>query len=366
MSAEVEQMFSVRQSVWWQGTSEDHGQANIIGDHPSWEEARKLAGLEWDPEREDIFQPLDPSVLKAAYGSVLFDAEMSDAEKLDRLVTIAQAAQPPVEGYKRIRRNDTGATLSVMTDAYQLITNADFGEIFEAVLGQDNVKFETGGSLTGGKAVWMLSLLDEPISIAGDDTVTYPYLALMSRNDGMGGTTLRPTFTRIVCRNTFNMAEMSEAGYTVRGKNNGNFTFVHRGNWRDRMDDARQAVGMARQQAKDYQAFAAEMLLVKVTDTVEAKFVNTFLPAPPAGMASERVLANVEASRDQLRKILASPTVAGAGIRGTGYGLIQAAGEYLDHARQSRSWETKLNRTLLTPETIKGSAVKIVRELTNA
>jgi hypothetical protein len=45
---------------------------------------------------------------------------------------------------------------------------------------------------------------------------------------------------------------------------------------------------------------------------------------------------------------------------------VQGAGEYLDHARTSRSWETKLNRTLLRPETLKAQAVSIVKELTNA
>lgn len=365
MSADVEKMFSVRKSVWWQGTSEDHGQATILGDHPKWEAARTLAGLDWDPEQENLYSPIDTAQLRADYASAMFDAELTDAERLDRLVTLAENAQPQVEGYKRIKRSDTGATLSCMSDAYKLITNADFGEIFDAVLGQDNVKFETGGCLSGGKAVWMLSLLDEPLTIAGDDTTqTFPYLALMSRNDGMGGTVLRTTFTRIVCRNTYNMAEMAEGGYTVRGQNNGTFTFVHRGDWRNRMEDAKAAVGTARAQAKAYQAWAAEMLLIKVTKSTTAKFVDAFLPAPPEGMASDRVLANVEASRDKLREIIASPTVDGAGIGGTAYGLVNAAGEYLDHARQSRSWETKLNRTLLTPETLKGKAVKLVREIT--
>lgn len=367
MSAKVDKAFSVRESMWWQGTSEDHGQGTVVSEHPTWEEAKVLAGLDgWEPARGDLAHPLREDDLRASLADVMYNAELTEAERLDALVDAAKGAQDILDGFKRIYRTDTNATLSVMSDTYQVINNSDFGEIFDAVLGQGNVKFETGGVLEGGKSVWMLSYLDEPITLPGDETFTMPYLALMSRNDGMGGTVLRPTNVRIVCKNTYNLAEMGVAGYTVRGKNNGQYTFVHRGDWRSRFEQARQAVGSARTQAKAYQAWAADMLLVKVTKTTERKFVNTFIPEPPAGTTSDRVKANIEASRDKLREILAGPTVAGAGIGGTGWGLVSGAVEYLDHARNARSWETKLNRTLLRPETLKAQAVSIVKELAAA
>lgn len=363
MPANVDQMFSVNQMVWWQGTAEDHGQASILGDHPAWEDARKLAGLDWDPEEERLHRPLDVTAARAAFQSVLFDAEMTAEQQLDALVKAAQEASRTVEGWKRVGRSDDGATLACTMNTYEVISNSAFGEIFDAVLGQENVKFETGGCLEGGRKVWMLARLDEPILLPGDgETVTYPYLALMSRHDSMGATILRAVMTRICCANTFNMAELEGAGKGVKRGQNG-FTFVHRGDWRSRFEEARAAVQGSRAEAKAYQALAAELLLVKASKTVTEKFVNTFIPAPPNGLASDRVLANVEASRDKLRLILAGPTVAGAGIGGTGYGLWQAAGEYLDHARAARSWETKLNRSLLTPETLKGKALSIVREL---
>lgn len=365
MSANVDKMFSVRQMPWWIGTGEDKGQADILGDHPEWAAARKLAGIEWDPQGEELYKPIDIKALRDSMALALFDAEVSDGERLDAMVQAVYAQQRKVEGWKRVRRSDTDATLACTTEGYEIISNSDFGEIFEAVLGQDNVKFETGGSLEGGRKVWMLALLDEPLTLPGDKTMTYPYLALTSRHDAMGGTVLRGTNVRIVCANTFNAAEMASDGKGVKRGVNG-FTFVHRGDWRGRFAEARAAVDSVRDDAKAYQAWAAEMLIVKVTKRQTARFVDEFIPAPPAGMASDRVLANVEASREKLREILASPTVAGAGIGGTGYGLVQAAGEYLDHARTARTWETKLNRTLLTPETQKGKAVKMVRELANA
>lgn len=366
MSANVDQMFSVREMPWWIGTSEDKGQAAILGEHPQWEDARKLAGLDWDPIGEDLYRPMKITATREALAKVMFDAELSEADKLDAMMAAVIDNQQQVEGWKHIHRSDSLATLACTMESYAVITNSAFGEIFEAVLGQDNVKFETGGSLEGGRKVWMLAMLDEPLQLPGDATTsTYPYLALQSRHDAMGGTVLRGTNVRIVCANTFNAAEMSSDGKGVKRGQNG-FTFVHRGDWRSRMDEAKAAVNSVRAEAKAYEAWAAEMLLVKVNKKLTERFVTEFIPAPPAGVASERVLANVEASRDKLREILASPTVAGAGIGGTGYGLVQGAGEYLDHARSARTWETKLNRTLLTPETLKGKAAKMVRELANA
>ena len=53
-------------------------------------------------------------------------------------------------------------------------------------------------------------------------------------------------------------------------------------------------------------------------------------------------------------------------VAGTAYGLIQAAGEYLDHVRTARTWETRLNRTLMRPEPLKHRALTLVREITAA
>ena len=43
MSADIEEMFSVREMPW-------HGEGQVLDEYPgSWDEARILAGLSWDP-----------------------------------------------------------------------------------------------------------------------------------------------------------------------------------------------------------------------------------------------------------------------------------------------------------------------------
>jgi hypothetical protein len=82
---------------------------------------------------------------------------------------------------------------------------------------------------------------------------------------------------------------------------------------------------------------------------------------PPQVLISDRVVKNVEDARYALRQILASRTTEQ--VAHTVYGLVQGAGEYLDHARAARSWETRLSRTLLRSEPLKARALKLAREV---
>ena len=50
-------------------------------------------------------------------------------------------------------------------------------------------------------------------------------------------------------------------------------------------------------------------------------------------------------------------------VADTAYGLVQAAGEYLDHVRSARSSETRLNRPLIRPAPLKHRALTLVREV---
>jgi phage/plasmid-like protein (TIGR03299 family) len=328
MPANVESMFSVRTMPW-------HRQGEVPHEYPgSWADARRLAGLDWDPITEAVYEPRG----------------VDDT---------GQPVYEPIDGWKRIARSDTGATLWISRDSYTVIDHRAMGEIVEAVLAQPNVTWETAGVLDAGRAVWCLAMLDEPITLAGDDaTLTVPYMALTNRHGQPGACILRATAVRIVCANTFRAAELE-------GERTGaTFAFAHRANWRDRIDEARQAVTGVRREMHDYRQLAEHLLGIRITDRQRERFVTEFVPMPPEGLVSERVVRNVDEARNALRAILTGPTTAA--VADTGYGLVQAAGEYLDHVRRARSWETRLGRTLIRPEPLKAKALTLVRELADA
>lgn len=92
--------------------------------------------------------------------------------------------------------------------------------------------------------------------------------------------------------------------------------------------------------------------------------MKAFIPMPPETMITGRVARNVEEARAAVRGILNGVTTDGVSY--TAYGLVQAAGEYLDHIRAARTRETKLGRTLIRPEPGKHRAMEIVKDLVAA
>src|SRR5215469_5544145 len=275
MPANVESMFSVRQMPW-------HQEGEILDDYPgTWAEARVLAGLDWDPVTTYVY--------------------VSDGINPD-----GTPHYEPIEGWKSISRSDTGAVLSLNKDTYTVIGHGEMGEIVEAVLAQPNVKWETAGVLDGGRAVWCLALLDEPITLPGDASPTLPYLAITNRHDGTG----------------------------------------------------------ARTEMRRYTELAQQLLGIPITSKQRELFVTEFIPMPPQGLITDRVARNVEEARQALRLIFESKTTEQ--VAGSAYGLMQAAGEYLDHVRTARSWETRLNRTLIRPEPLKHRALSLIREVAAA
>ena len=323
MSANIESMFSVRQMPW-------HREGTITQDYPgSWAEARHLAGLDWEPVPAEVYLAYWHTGLNPVY--------------------------EPVEGWQAICRSDTGAVLSVNKDSYTLIGHAEMGEIVEAVLAQPNLQWETAGVLDGGRSVWCLALLDEPITLPGDDSQTLPYLAITNRHDGTAACALRATAVRIVCANTFRAAELE-------GERTGTtFSFVHKSGWRNRIEEARTAVTGARAEMARYAELASELLAIPVSPAQRELFITEFIPKPPDGLITDRVARNVDEARAALRMIFESKTTEQ--VAHTAYGLVQAAGEYLDHVRSARSWETRLNRTLIRPEPLKHRALSLARDV---
>jgi phage/plasmid-like protein (TIGR03299 family) len=324
MPAYFDTGFFVRQPAW-------HGQGNVLDDYPeSWAAARPLAGLDWDPIEERIFRldSVEPDTGRPVYAEI--------------------------EDRKAIVRSDNGNVLSVRQDSYQIISHDEMGEIVDAVANMPGVRYETAGSIEGGKGVWALALLDEPVTLPGDDTLTLPYLALLNRHDGKGAMKVLSTNVRVVCANTWKAAEMNgERDGTV-------FSFRHTAGWRDRIEEARAAVSGVRDSFAEYVAEATDLLGITVTPRQRELFVREFIPTPPDGLVSDRVARNIEEARAAVRLILESKTTEH--VSGTAYGLAQAAGEYLDHVRAARTWETRLNRSLLRPEPLKTKAVRLARE----
>jgi len=344
-SGDIQTMFSVRQNAW----HDPQGRFTRDRYPRSIAEAREWAGQAWEPLEAEPFERLkieDPATF--TFGDQDVVVNLGDGRYVFR----------PIAGEKRIIRSDTGAHLRTVASTYEIIGNGTMWEIIEAICGEPNVKFETGGVLNKGRQVWALALLDEPWSVPGDPSLTYPYIAFLNRHDGQASAKSVNTTYRVVCANTFGAAD-------AEGRETGReYNFRHTTNVMDRIEEAQQAMRGLREDTAAWRELATQLALIPVTSTQRELFVTQFVPMPPESLISDRVVANVEEAREQIRAILDGRTCEG--IAYTAYGLVQAAGEYLDHVRRFRSRESHLRRTLLKPQPLKAKAVELAREVVGA
>jgi phage/plasmid-like protein (TIGR03299 family) len=327
--------FFVRKPSWHQL------EKMIMLDYPdSWEHAREMAALTWDPVAEPVYA--EERYLEQTPGG-------------RGGVTVAKRYLP-IPGWQQIARDDTGDVLSIQSDAYRVITNTDLGGVVDTVMGTDwNEQQQIEGlfSLHGGRLVICLIRNKKVHTPSYDPSPSLEYTAVCSRHDGSGGLKVIRTNVRVVCANTWGMAEHgSQDGKT-------SFTVRHTENWDERVAEIRTQLNLATVANQEYFELGEALSLKKVTSAHREKYLERFLPI--GSDMSDRQKMNRQNEREQVRVILGSPTCEG--IDKTAYGLLQASGEWCDHFRSFRKTDTYVTRNLVTWEPMKARAMRLTKDL---
>lgn len=332
MPAYFDTGFTVRVPAW-------HGLGAVLDDYPRHiDDARELAGLTWEPELVPVFQR------QAVPLGVYPDGSLAEREEF---VEVPNA--------RLIQRSDTKAVIGHgVSDRYVAITNKQMFEVLEALVDQ-GLKIETAGSVKSGAQVWALAYLDEPYTLPGDDSQSLPYIGVVNSHDGKSAMRAMATQVRIVCWNTIQAAYMDSQQH---GKY---WEFRHKGGVQDRIDEAKRAISGMRDEAHDWIRVANDLLGIQVTRYSYSAFVEEFLPAPPPGLASDRVMDNIAKARSMFHQLYDGEQ--NAAVNGSALALVNTAIEYLDHARGYRNSDTYLGRTILKPEPLKAKAIQIAREV---
>ena len=308
-----------------------HGLGVTLEDYPTREEAQALAHP-WEPISEPVY---------------LREPRISDDGYL-------YSGHGEAQGFKAIRRSDDASLLGIVGEGYEPVSNNEMWDIAETLQGESkDVMFETAGSLQGGKKVWILVRLADPITLKGDPNgATLPYFALQNSHNGSGAFRGQATMTRIVCANTSQIADQEAK---TRGTE---FAFSHTLNVRDRIEEARQALAGWKHSLDEWTQLTEHMLNIHLD---AAEFVERWIPEPPAGTASDRVMRNVEQARAQWWEAYNSVTCEG--IRGTAQGVFAASTEYAEHYRKAQSRESAFRRTYLDSSKVVQTAQHLAMEL---
>ena len=288
MAANIETMFSVREKPW-------HGLGTVVAEAPASADALELAGLDWRVEQTPIYTP---------HGQV--------------------------EGYRANVRNTDGQVLGVVTDRYKVIQNTEAFAFTDELLGS-GVRYETAGSLQGGRKVWLLARLPREFIIAGERIS--PYLVFSNTHDGSGAVRVAVTPIRVCCNNTLNLA-LSTATRS--------FSMVHTGDVKGKVAEARQTLFMADTYMENLGREFERLRKQKMTEQQVQEYIALLLPIEEG--ASDITAKNVTKLRnDMAARYFDAPDLKGLG--NNAYRFINAVSDFATHAepiRKTRNYQENL------------------------
>lgn len=281
MAALVESMMYVREKPW-------HGLGTQVEDAPTSRDALHLAGLDWTVEQRNI--------------------QLCGGAKID--------------SFKANVRSTDGKVLGVVSERYKIVQNTDAFAFTDALIGGE-VRYETAGSLCGGKKIWLLAKLPEQ-EIVGDKTE--PYLCFSNTHDGSGAIRVCMTPVRVVCNNTLNLAlDGAKRSWSVR----------HTGDMQSKMHEARICLEMASAYMEQLEQTADHMANTPVTRDQLNRLLGELFPTDES--STEREAKGVERLKDEFMTCYFAPDILK--FRGTAWGAVNAMSDMLSHNSPRRKTE---------------------------
>ena len=280
MAADVETMFSTREKPW-------HGLGTIVANAPASTEALRLAGLDWQVYQQPIF---------TNFGEC-------------------------ISGYRANVRSTDNRVLGVVSDRYKVVQNVEAFEFADELLGE-GVRYETAGSLQGGRKIWLLARLPKTYVMAGDRISSF--LVFSNSHDGSGAVRVAITPVRVVCNNTLNLALATAKR---------SFSMIHVGDIKGKVKMARETLFMADEYMGKLGHELAWLNEKKINYEQVEDYINELLPL--AKDATEITQKNVKKQRsDMARRYYEAPDLKP--LDHTAYRFINAVSDFATHAAPLR------------------------------
>ena len=324
MSAEVETMFYHGETPW-------HGQGVPVEHALTAAEAITMAGLNWEVAPMPIY-------VNNLAGNKGFTV---------------------IPNRNAIARQTDGKVLAVLGDGYTPVQNNEAFTFFDSVVGSKDAIYQTAGSLLGGRWVWILAKLNgvnSTISIKGD--AVDKYLLLMNGHDGTLAFKMFFTPIRVVCYNTLTAADTTSRQAMRAGQQDGRFYARHSGSIHDRIEAARDVLGMS---IKYYDVFAEQATRLANLQLPVAEMPKLLAAAfgTSGGIRVEDVVSLNDFTtrkREQVEVVTRLFDGEGkglneAGIKGTKWAAYNAVVEYVDYAKKyggADPNDVRLKNTLFT------------------
>lgn len=281
---------------------------------------RKLPWWVGTPAGGTVDHVLRPGL--ATVDEALVDGGLDFDVALKPLLTTGHLGRlTKVQTHHAVVREDNGNVLGIVGRKYRPIQYRDgLAEFGRALLATDEAAVETAGTMYGGRVGLMWFELDHlPVKVAGEkaEGEIRTYLGISSSHDGSSALRADITPVRWVCKNTLNFAKMhARATFRVR----------HSGDPMGKVNEARKALGLARDYMAEFESLANALVKRKVRDEDVAGIMQRIWPVKDDLSAGwEARHPAVLATADYFSSDNLDP------IRGTGWAVLNAAVEYVDH-----------------------------------
>ena len=280
MAANVENMFYVRETPW-------HGLGTRVNEVLKSKEALTEAGLDWNVIQEPIY---------------------TETKEL-------------IEGYKANVRDTDRHVLGVVTDRYKIVQNQEAFAFTDELLGE-GVRYETAGSLQGGRKVWLLAHLPHEYIISGERIS--PYLVFFNSHDGSGAIKAAITPIRVVCQNTLNLA-LSTAKRS--------WSMIHTGDIKGKMQEAKDTLFMAEKYMDNLGKEFETLRRKKLTDEQVLEYIEILLPLEEDSTPQQ--IRNMKRLREDMKmRYFDAPDLKDVGKNA--YAFVNAVSDFATHAEPLR------------------------------
>ena len=289
MAHNVETMFSANRVVPWH-YEETKDFTKLIQEAPTSKEALELAGLDWDVLQTPVY--------------------MENGIE--------------IPNYKANVRSTDNACLGIVTDRYKIVQNTEAFAFTDAIVGETEdgvVKYETAGSLCGGKKIWLLAKM--PTKKVLDDDVD-PYMFFSNSHDGSGAIKVGMTPIRIVCNNTLNMALNSAQRQ---------WSTKHVGDMQSKLEEAKWCLQMADKYMERLDEEADRLANAKLYKEQVDEILDELYPIDDND--TDRKKRNVQAEKDNFYVAYFMPDIAK--FRDTAWGAVNAMSDVVTHATPKRN-----------------------------
>jgi phage/plasmid-like protein (TIGR03299 family) len=232
--------------------------------------------------------------------------------------------------------------LGLVGPTYRVVQNEEACQLLELIIDETGAKYETAGSLRGGREVFVTMRLPETMRIAGVDEVDL-YLAMCTSHDASRAGRVLVSPTRIVCANTLRAAFADNVG---------EYTFRHSGDIHGKLQDVRDALYLVPAYLDQFQA-EAEKMIERQVEWDQLQAISDRLWPMREEDGENAYLKRMARERDLKHLFEDAPTQEN--IRGTALGAYNSVVEWLDHYQPARGEGHRAHK-ILTDGTI--TAVK--------